>query len=113
MALVVKNLLANTLDVREADSIPELGRFPRREHGKPLQYFLPGLLSCLETTRETWWSTVNGVSKSWTLLKQLSMQGNVRVTYFLSLGYELWLYTNHKLMSKCLPRDNNYAIINW
>ena len=100
MALVVKNLLANTLDVGEADSIPELGRFPRREHGKQLQYFLPSLLSCLETTREAWWSKVNGVSKSWTLLKQLSMQGNVRVTYLLSFSYELRLYTNHKLMSK-------------
>ena len=42
MVLVVKNLLANTLDVREVDSIPELGRFPRGEHGNPLQYFLPG-----------------------------------------------------------------------
>ena len=42
MVLMVKNLLANTLDIREVYSIPEFGRFPGGEHGNPLQYFLPG-----------------------------------------------------------------------
>ena len=42
MVLVVKNLAANTGDVREAGSITGLGRSPRGGHGNPLQY------SCLE-----------------------------------------------------------------
>ena len=38
-------------------------------HGNSLKY------SCLENPmdRGTWWATVHGVTKSWTLLKQLSM----------------------------------------
>ena len=39
---VVKNPPANAGDVRDADSIPGLGRSPRGGHGNPLQYF------CLE-----------------------------------------------------------------
>ena len=35
LALVVKNLPANTQDV---SSIPGLGRSPEEEHGNPLQY---------------------------------------------------------------------------
>ena len=42
VALVIKNLPANALDVRDAGSIPRLGRSPRGGHGNPLQY------SCLE-----------------------------------------------------------------
>ena len=48
MALGVKNLPANTGDVREVGSIPELGRAPGRGHGNPVQHsclapvFLPG-----------------------------------------------------------------------
>ena len=42
MVLVVKNLLANAGDVRDAGSIPESGRSPRGGNGNSLQY------SCLE-----------------------------------------------------------------
>ena len=42
VVLVVKNLLANAGDMRNLGSVPELGRFPGRGHGNPLQY------SCLE-----------------------------------------------------------------
>ena len=42
VALVVKNLPANAGDIRDADSIPGLGRSPGGEHGNLLQY------SCLE-----------------------------------------------------------------
>ena len=42
MALVVKNLSDNARDLRDAGSIPELGRSPGGGHGNPLQY------SCLE-----------------------------------------------------------------
>ena len=41
MAIVVKNPPANA-DVRDAGSIPELGRSPGGRHGNPLQYSLPG-----------------------------------------------------------------------
>ena len=40
--LVVKNLLANAGDIRDAGLIPELGRSPGGEHGNPRQ------CSCLE-----------------------------------------------------------------
>ena len=42
VALVVKNPLANTGDVRDVGSIPESGRSPGEGHGNPLQVFLPG-----------------------------------------------------------------------
>ena len=42
VALVLKNLPANAGDIRDAGSIPGLGRFPGGGHGNPLQY------SCLE-----------------------------------------------------------------
>ena len=37
-ALVVKKLPANAGDIRDGDSILELGRSPRGGHGNPLQY---------------------------------------------------------------------------
>ena len=40
--LVVKNLLANTPDVRDESSVPGLERSPGEGHGNPFQY------SCLE-----------------------------------------------------------------
>ena len=42
MEIVVQNPLINAGDMREASSIPELGRSPGGGHGNPLQY------SCLE-----------------------------------------------------------------
>ena len=38
MALVVKNLPANAGDIRDAGSIPGLGRSPGGGHDNPLQY---------------------------------------------------------------------------
>ena len=53
----------------DAGSIPGSGRSPEGGHGNPLQY------SCLENPmdRGAWWTIVHGVTKSWTLLKWLSM----------------------------------------
>ena len=67
VALVVKNLFANTGDVRDAGSIPGLGRSPGEAHGNPLQY------TCLEnsTDRGVWWVIVHRVAKSQKWLKQL------------------------------------------
>ena len=60
VALVVKNLLANAGDERDAGSIPGSGRSPGGRHGNPIQY------SCLENPmdRGAWWATVHGVAKS-------------------------------------------------
>ena len=65
---MVKNQPADAGDVRGAGSIPGSGRSPRGGHGNTLQY------SCLENPmdRGAWWTTVHGVTKSQTKLKQLS-----------------------------------------
>ena len=56
--------------LRDTGLIPVLGRSPGEAQGNPLQY------SCPEnpTDREPWKAMVQGVPKSWTRLKQLSMQ---------------------------------------
>ena len=58
VALVVKNLPANTGDIRNVGSIPGSGRFPGGGQGNPLQY------SCLENTKDrgAWWATVQRVT---------------------------------------------------
>ena len=50
--------------------IPGSGRSSREMNGSLLQY------SCLENPmdQEAWWAILHGVAKSWTRLKQLSMQ---------------------------------------
>ena len=60
----VKNLPANVGDARDEDLIPGSGRSPEVENGNPLQY------SCLKNPmhRGAWWSTVHGVTNSWTQL---------------------------------------------
>ena len=59
---MVKNLPANAGDVRDAGSIPGLGRSPGGGHGNPLQY------SCLENSmdRGAWQATVHEVTQSQT-----------------------------------------------
>ena len=60
MALVVKNLPANTGDLRDVDSIPGSGRVPDEGNGNSLQY------SCLENPMDTgaWQATIHRVTKS-------------------------------------------------
>ena len=72
VALVVKNMLANAGDIRDAGSIPGLGRSPGERHGNPLQY------SCLENPMDkgAWQATIQRVTKSWAQLKQLSTQAH-------------------------------------
>ena len=57
MALVVKNLLANVGDIRDAGLIPGWGKSPGGGRGNLLKY------SCLENPmgRGAWWATVHGV----------------------------------------------------
>ena len=59
VALVVKSLPANAGDVRDAGSIPGLGRSPGEGHGNPLQY------SCLENPmdRGAWWAIIHRVAE--------------------------------------------------
>ena len=63
---VVKNPPDSAGNIRDEGLIPELGRFPERGHGNPLQY------SCPEKAmdREAWKATVHSVSKSWTQFSQ-------------------------------------------
>ena len=65
---MVKNLPANVGGIRDAGSIPELGRSSREGHGNPLQY------SCLGNPVDggAWHDTVHGVAMSQTQVKQLS-----------------------------------------
>ena len=74
VVLVVKNPPVNAGNIRDVGSIPGLGRFPGGEHGNLLQY------SCLENPmdRGAWQTTVHGVAKSHTQLKQLSTQKETR-----------------------------------
>ena len=68
VVVVVKNLPANTGDLRDSGSIPGSGRSPGGGYGNPLQY------SCLENPmdREAWWVTAHRLTKCWTWLKGLS-----------------------------------------
>ena len=69
MALVVKNLPTNAGDVRDAGSIPGLGRSLGGGHGNPLQF------SCLENPmdRGAWEAIVHRVAYNLSWLKWLSM----------------------------------------
>ena len=65
---MVKNIPANAGDIRDAGSIPGLGRSPGGGHDNPLQYF------CLENPMDkgAWWATVYRVPQSQACLKQLA-----------------------------------------
>ena len=62
---MVKNPPANAGDIRDAGSIPGLGRSPGGGHGNPLQY------SCQEhpMDRGVWQAATHTVAKSQTQLK--------------------------------------------
>ena len=57
----VKNLPANTGDIKDPGSIPRLGRSPGGGHSNPFQN------SCLENPmdRGAWGATVHRVTKIW------------------------------------------------
>ena len=56
---VVKNLVANAGDTREAGSVSGSGRCPGEGNGNPLQYSYLGN----PMDRGVWWATVHGVAK--------------------------------------------------
>ena len=82
VALVVKNLSTNAGDIRDTGS--RSGRSPEGGHGNPFQF------SCLENPmdRGAWQTTVHGVAKSWTRLKQLSTQAKKANAVFAHLSRE-------------------------
>ena len=59
MVLVVKNPPGNEGNIRDVDSIPELGRSPGVGNGNPLQH------SCLENSigREAWQAMSMGLQR--------------------------------------------------
>ena len=61
MVLVVKNPPANAGDIREANSVPGLGRSPGGRHGNPLQYSI--LTWRILMDRGDWWTIIHGVAK--------------------------------------------------
>ena len=65
VVLVIKNTPANAEDVRDSCLIPGWGRSLGGSHGNPLQH------SCLENPMErgAWHTTVPGVTKNWTRLR--------------------------------------------
>ena len=73
VALVVKNLPANTGDIRDAGSIPGSERSPGDGNGNPLQY------SCLENPmdRGARWAIVHRVAKNWTQPKGLGINTHI------------------------------------
>ena len=68
MTLVVKNLPANAGDIRDAGSNPGSRRSRGGQNDNQLQY------SCLQNPidKGPWWATIHGITKSQTLLTQLS-----------------------------------------
>ena len=111
MAPVLKNLPVNAGDIIDTGSIPRSGRSPGGGRGNPLQ------CSCVENhmDRGAWWSTVHGVAKSYTWLKQLSTTiATVLSVYrqeingLMSFRAWSWLfhpYVNILLLFYKLPKD--------
>ena len=66
---MVKNPPANAGDIRDGDSVPELGRCPGRGNGNPIRY------SCMEhpMDRGAWRATVGMIGKSWTTTEAASL----------------------------------------
>ena len=62
-ALVVNSPPASAGDVRDAGSVPGLGRSPGVGNGNPLQYS-PSIVLGNPTDRGAWWATVHGATES-------------------------------------------------
>jgi len=90
VALLVKNLPTNAVDIRDSGSMSRLGRSPGGGNGSPLQY------TCLEnpTDRGASQATANRVAKSRTQLKWLTMQ-----TVIISLQFQFVITTMAELSS--------------
>ena len=87
MVLVIKNLPANSGDLRDMGLISGFRRPPGGGLGNPFQY------PCLENPmdREAWWAIVHGVTKSRTWLRWLSMHALLLKSCFLTSELESWV----------------------
>ena len=101
-------------DVRYVSSIPRLGRSSGGGHGNPLQY------SCLENPmdRGAWRATVNGVAKSQTRLKRLSICAYICVCKYVcmieSLCYTAEISTTLKITNTSILEKGYYQVaIKW
>ena len=77
MVLVVKNLSANSGDIRDVDSIPGSGRSPGGGDGLPTPVFLPGESHGQRSLQ----ATVLRVAQSQTGLKQLISHAYTHILY--------------------------------
>ena len=84
LALVVKNISANAEDLRDAGSIPGLGKSPEGGNGNPFQY------SCLENSIDpgTWQATVPRATESDTTeqLTHTHTQAHTHTHFYRLLG---------------------------
>ena len=108
VALVVKNLPASAGDIRDAGSIPGLGRSPGGGLGNPPKY------SCLENPmdRGAWQASAHRIAQSWTGLKQLSMHGQcsyASVCHDGSLGQEVYPQQSQTPQEKPTMKCNRAA----
>ena len=106
VTLVVKNPPANAGDIKDAGSIPGLGRSPGGGHSNPFQY------SCLENpiNRGAWWPTVHRVAKSQTRLTQLGMMKERQFDSSLSLSLKLEINLSCERYTPCIWRLKDILI---
>ena len=107
MVLMVKNLTANTGNIRDTCSIPGSGRSPGEGYGNTLQY------SCLRNPmdRGAWWATVCRVAES-----QLNMtKATYNICMYILNKHPIVNYGKIRLKGKKLGKDEHqllYKLVN-
>ena len=103
VVLVVKNLPVNAGDIKDASSVPGLGRFPGEGNGNPLQY------SYLEnpTDRGTQRATVQGIESDTTEVTEQTRLSVILVTsiYSRASSYDAYVYPVSNL--ECILHFHN------
>ena len=100
MVLVVKNLPANTGDIRDAASNPGSGRYLEVKNDNPLQY------SCLDNfmDRGAWQTTVHGAAKSRTSLSDWALPLGITLSMVVSICQRYLLNSTHSLILPLCPQ---------
>ena len=86
--------------LRDSGSVPGLGRSPGGGNGKSLQYLL------LDNPMDSgaWWATVQGITKSWTWLKRVSMPD------YTDTGFRKW-GENHRSELELTPASFEHLAV--